>query len=46
MEYFRTLEQIINGDTDGNMEDLMWRFATVPMTPQMVEEYVALSKHD
>ncbi|KAI7789088.1 Cupin domain-containing protein [Diaporthe eres] len=44
VEYFRNLQKVINGDTDEGMEDLMRRFATVPMTPQMVEDYVALSK--
>lgn len=34
----------MNGDTDEGMEDLMRRFATVPMTPQMIEDYMALSK--
>lgn len=44
VEYFRSLQRITNGDADETMEDLMRRFATVPMTPQMIEDYVALSK--
>lgn len=42
--YFQDLQKVINGDSDEGMEDLMRRFATVPMTPEMVEDYVALSK--
>lgn len=44
VEYFRNLEQIMNGNADEDMEDLMRRFATVPMTPQMVEDYEAGAK--
>lgn len=44
MEYFQTLQQIMNGDADKDIEDLMRRFATVPMTSKMIEDYVALSK--
>lgn len=44
VDYFRNLQQVMNGDTDEHMEDLMRRFATVPMTPQMVKDYVALRK--
>lgn len=46
VEYFRALQRIIDGDANENMEDLMRRFATVPMTPQMIENYVALSKRE
>lgn len=44
VEYFRNLQEVMNGDADEGMEDLMRRFATVPMTPQMIEDYLARSK--
>lgn len=43
VEYFKVLEQSIHGDADGDMTGLMRRFATVPMTPDMIKEYEILS---
>jgi len=46
VDYFRTLQKIMDGDTDENMDALMRRFATIPMTPEMVEDYDVLSKFE
>lgn len=44
VEYFRSLQKTMDGDANEDMDSLMRRFATVPMTPQMIEDYDALSK--
>lgn len=44
VEYFRTLQKTMDRDAKEDMDGLMKRFATVPMTPQMVENYSTLSK--
>jgi hypothetical protein len=46
VDYFRTLQKIMDGDTDENMDALMRRFATIPMTPEMAENYDVLPKFE
>lgn len=43
VEYFRALQKAMDGDANEDMDSLMRRFATVPMTPQMIEDYNARS---
>jgi hypothetical protein len=44
VEYFRILQKIMAGDSHEDMDALLRRFATVPMSPKMVEDYEAQSK--
>lgn len=46
VEYFRALQKIVDGAADEDTDDLMRRFATIPVTPQMMESYETTSNDE